>query len=229
MLTSSQKLPLDNYNQSSQLAHYQYHSGPQYSTFPLQVDNSYMMHNQVPPSMNTQGAYSQSDIDDRFRQVTFNQQQQMVNMAPPQQNSTLVGVPYSSTQYMQPSSDQAGLQSRFVANQFPFLQTGTRKGGGGRKRKPIDNLDEKKILFLERNRQAALKCRLRKKKNQETMMLKFQLLQQQNRQLEITRDSLNQQIQELTSLLNHHQYCPVYQNNIQGLANAPPQNELSQK
>jgi ATF/CREB family transcription factor len=96
-----------------------------------------------------------------------------------------------------------------------FSKPTKRKSAGGRKRKPIDNLDQKRINFLERNRQAALKCRERKKRWLEDLQAKYDYLTAENVTLSATANSLREEIIHLRTLLINHQDCPVAQaNNI---------------
>ncbi|KAJ9060675.1 Transcription factor [Entomophthora muscae] len=92
-------------------------------------------------------------------------------------------------------------------NSVPY----TRRGVGGRKRKPTQGMDPKKIQFLERNRQAALKCRLRKKRRLETTQMKRSVLDHQNMQLEAMAQELRFQCSQLRSMIASHINCPTFQ------------------
>ncbi|KAI9278982.1 hypothetical protein BDA99DRAFT_531712 [Phascolomyces articulosus] len=77
-----------------------------------------------------------------------------------------------------------------------------------RSRKYMDD-DEKRKQFLERNRQAALKCRQRKKQWLNDLQAKAEYLMADNEQLQIHVYALHDEIINLQSLLYAHRDCPM--------------------
>ncbi|KAK9767993.1 Transcription factor [Basidiobolus ranarum] len=83
--------------------------------------------------------------------------------------------------------------------------------------------DEKRKLFLERNRKAALKCRQRKKQWLSNLQEKVDYLSQENDSLQDQATSLREEIINLKTLLLAHKECPVAQaNGVIGLDNLAP-------
>ncbi|KAK9768249.1 Transcription factor [Basidiobolus ranarum] len=80
--------------------------------------------------------------------------------------------------------------------------------------------EEKRKLFLERNRKAALKCRQRKKQWLTNLQSKVEYLAQENETLESQATSLREEIINLKTLLLAHKDCPIAQaNGVIGLDN----------
>ncbi|ORX93002.1 hypothetical protein K493DRAFT_262919 [Basidiobolus meristosporus CBS 931.73] len=80
--------------------------------------------------------------------------------------------------------------------------------------------EEKRKLFLERNRKAALKCRQRKKQWLANLQNKVEYLTQENDSLQSQATSLREEIINLKTLLLAHKDCPVAQaNGVIGLDN----------
>ncbi|KAL1929880.1 hypothetical protein VTP01DRAFT_1034 [Rhizomucor pusillus] len=77
-----------------------------------------------------------------------------------------------------------------------------------RSRKYMDD-DEKRKNFLERNRQAALKCRQRKKQWLNDLQAKADFLTADNEQLQMHICALRDEVMHLRSLLYAHKDCPV--------------------
>ncbi|KAI8362056.1 hypothetical protein B0O80DRAFT_421641 [Mortierella sp. GBAus27b] len=73
--------------------------------------------------------------------------------------------------------------------------------------------EEKRKNFLERNRQAALKCRQRKKQWLSNLQAKVELLTADNEQLVAHTAALKDEVIHLKALLLAHQDCPVAQAN----------------
>ncbi|KAI1315816.1 hypothetical protein EDD11_000311 [Mortierella claussenii] len=92
-------------------------------------------------------------------------------------------------------------------------------GGGERSSKKRsasdDKMDEeeKRKNFLERNRQAALKCRQRKKQWLSNLQAKVEYLTTDNEHLQTQTASLRDEIIHLKALLLAHKECPVAQAN----------------
>ncbi|KAM3582325.1 Transcription factor, variant 2 [Umbelopsis sp. WA50703] len=73
--------------------------------------------------------------------------------------------------------------------------------------------DEKRRNFLERNRQAALKCRQRKKQWLNNLQAKVEYLTNDNEQLQLQANALREEIINLKTLLLAHKDCAVAQQN----------------
>lgn len=71
--------------------------------------------------------------------------------------------------------------------------------------------DEKRKNFLERNRQAALKCRQRKKAWLQQLQQKVEFLQTDNEALQQTVVALREEIGVLRNVLSQHSGCNVAQ------------------
>ncbi|KAK4049485.1 Transcription factor [Microbotryomycetes sp. JL221] len=82
---------------------------------------------------------------------------------------------------------------------------GTSPKGSG----PLDPDEEKRKNFLERNRQAALKCRQRKKAWLANLQAKVEMLTTDNETLQSTVTNLKEEIQSLRAILSAHANCPV--------------------
>ncbi|KAF9100428.1 hypothetical protein BGX29_006601 [Mortierella sp. GBA35] len=87
----------------------------------------------------------------------------------------------------------------------------------GNKKRPAseDKMDEeeKRKNFLERNRQAALKCRQRKKQWLSNLQAKVEYLTTDNEHLQTQTAALRDEIIHLKALLLAHKDCPVAQAN----------------
>ncbi|ORX96530.1 hypothetical protein K493DRAFT_135346, partial [Basidiobolus meristosporus CBS 931.73] len=79
--------------------------------------------------------------------------------------------------------------------------------------KPDMTPEEKRKLFLERNRKAALKCRQRKKQWLNNLQIKVDYLSQENESLQTQATCLREEIINLKTLLLAHKDCPVAQAN----------------
>ncbi|EGG06893.1 uncharacterized protein MELLADRAFT_106426 [Melampsora larici-populina 98AG31] len=87
-------------------------------------------------------------------------------------------------------------------------------GGGGGKG---ETEEEKRKNFLERNRQAALKCRQRKKAWLANLQSKVESLERENEGLEMTIGRLREEIESIRSiLLVHHDECVIRVGNGNG-------------
>lgn len=73
--------------------------------------------------------------------------------------------------------------------------------------------EEKRKNFLERNRQAALKCRQRKKQWLQNLQAKVEFYGQENDQLTSQVTSLREEIVNLKTMLLAHKDCPVARSN----------------
>ncbi|BGP16423.1 hypothetical protein JCM10213_004021 [Rhodosporidiobolus nylandii] len=98
----------------------------------------------------------------------------------------------------------------------PPVPTQPAKGGRGRKKDTGETEEEKRKNFLERNRQAALKCRQRKKAWLQSLQTKVELLTTDNDQLQSTVSNLKEEVNSLRAILAAHANCPV------AMGNAPP-------
>ncbi|KAL7343191.1 hypothetical protein BJY59DRAFT_718952 [Rhodotorula toruloides] len=96
------------------------------------------------------------------------------------------------------------------------MPTGPSKGGRGRKKDTGETEEEKRRNFLERNRQAALKCRQRKKAWLQSLQTKVELLTTDNDALQTTVNNLKEEVNSLRAILAAHASCPV------ALGNVPP-------
>ncbi|KDE08947.1 hypothetical protein MVLG_01037 [Microbotryum lychnidis-dioicae p1A1 Lamole] len=74
---------------------------------------------------------------------------------------------------------------------------------------PNETEEEKRKNFLERNRQAALKCRQRKKTWLANLQYKVESLTTDNDTLQATVTNLKEEIQSLRAILQAHANCPV--------------------
>ncbi|GAA6047433.1 putative BZIP transcription factor AtfA [Rhodotorula toruloides] len=96
------------------------------------------------------------------------------------------------------------------------MPSGPSKGGRGRKKDTGETEEEKRRNFLERNRQAALKCRQRKKAWLQSLQTKVELLTTDNDALQTTVNNLKEEVNSLRAILAAHASCPV------ALGNVPP-------
>ncbi|KAF9945179.1 hypothetical protein BGZ72_001588, partial [Mortierella alpina] len=88
--------------------------------------------------------------------------------------------------------------------------------GANKKQKPGDDKmdeEEKRKNFLERNRQAALKCRQRKKQWLSNLQAKVEYLTTDNEHLQNQTAALRDEIIHLKALLLAHKDCPIAQAN----------------
>ncbi|KAF9908385.1 hypothetical protein EC991_009840 [Linnemannia zychae] len=94
---------------------------------------------------------------------------------------------------------------------------GKNANSNGNKKRPApeDKMDdeEKRKNFLERNRQAALKCRQRKKQWLSNLQAKVEYLTTDNEHLQTQTAALRDEIIHLKALLLAHKDCPVAQAN----------------
>ncbi|GAA5933328.1 hypothetical protein JCM1841_001496 [Sporobolomyces salmonicolor] len=88
------------------------------------------------------------------------------------------------------------------------------KGGRGRKKDTGETEEEKRKNFLERNRQAALKCRQRKKAWLQSLQTKVELLTTDNDTLQSTVNNLREEVSSLRAILAAHSNCPVALGNV---------------
>lgn len=82
-------------------------------------------------------------------------------------------------------------------------------GDDGGDDKKFENDEDKRRNFLERNRQAALKCRQRKKQWLANLQAKVEFYGQENDSLTSQVSSLREEIVNLKTLLMQHKDCPV--------------------
>ncbi|KAI8826741.1 uncharacterized protein EV422DRAFT_562794 [Fimicolochytrium jonesii] len=89
------------------------------------------------------------------------------------------------------------------------------KGDGEEGEKSDDDMDpeEKRKTFLERNRQAALKCRQKKKQWLQSLQAKVDHLTDNNGALQSQATQLREEILNLKTLLLAHRDCPVAKQN----------------
>ncbi|TIA93420.1 hypothetical protein E3P99_00148 [Wallemia hederae] len=88
-------------------------------------------------------------------------------------------------------------------------RAGSARGGQASKAEMTE--DEKRKNFLERNRQAALKCRQRKKAWLQQLQQKVEFLQTDNEALQQTVVALREEIGVLRNVLSQHSGCNVAQ------------------
>ncbi|XP_032821451.1 cyclic AMP-responsive element-binding protein 5-like [Petromyzon marinus] len=97
--------------------------------------------------------------------------------------------------------------------QLPLVATpqpGGGGGGGGRRRRALDeDPDERRRKFLERNRAAATRCRLKRKAWVGSLEKKAEELTQTNMQLQNEVALLRNEVSQLKQLLMAHKDCPV--------------------
>lgn len=106
---------------------------------------------------------------------------------------------------------------------------GNGKGGRGRKKDSGETEEEKRKNFLERNRQAALKCRQRKKAWLQSLQTKVELLTTDNDALQNTVSHLREEISSLRAILSAHANCPIAMSNSGvPMQPPPPQQQQSQ-
>lgn len=103
------------------------------------------------------------------------------------------------------------------------MQSGQSKGGRGRKKDSGETEEEKRKNFLERNRQAALKCRQRKKAWLQSLQTKVELLTTDNDALQNTVNHLREEISSLRAILSAHANCPIAMSNTGVPMQAQPQ------
>ncbi|KAI7888009.1 uncharacterized protein EV154DRAFT_426403 [Mucor mucedo] len=72
-----------------------------------------------------------------------------------------------------------------------------------------DHNDEKRRNFLERNRQAALKCRQRKKQWLTNLQERVEYLTNDNEQLQMQANVMRDEVLSLRRLLMVHKDCPM--------------------
>ncbi|KAJ3036438.1 hypothetical protein HDV00_002720 [Rhizophlyctis rosea] len=89
---------------------------------------------------------------------------------------------------------------------------------GSRAKDDDDDPDEKRKSFLERNRQAALKCRQKKKQWLQSLQQKVEFLTSDNETLQNQATQLREEILNLKTLLLAHKDCPIANNNGLNLA-----------
>ncbi|KAI9010828.1 hypothetical protein CLU79DRAFT_772855 [Phycomyces nitens] len=77
--------------------------------------------------------------------------------------------------------------------------------------KLVGGEEEKRKHFLERNRQAALKCRQRKKEWLKDLQTKVDYLSSDNEQLQMQSIALREELLNLKTLLLSHRDCPINQ------------------
>ncbi|KAI8374322.1 uncharacterized protein BYT42DRAFT_500142, partial [Radiomyces spectabilis] len=81
--------------------------------------------------------------------------------------------------------------------------------------------EEKRKNFLERNRQAALKCRQRKKEWLQNLQTRVEYLTVDNEQLQLQTSSLREELLNLKTILLAHKDCPIGQEAMLKLIHRP--------
>ncbi|KZO93258.1 hypothetical protein CALVIDRAFT_540239 [Calocera viscosa TUFC12733] len=76
--------------------------------------------------------------------------------------------------------------------------------------KRVETDEEKRRNFLERNRQAALKCRQRKKAWLQQLQQKVEYLTAENERLQASLGGAREEVQRLTAALVSHRDCPLH-------------------
>lgn len=92
-------------------------------------------------------------------------------------------------------------------------------GGKGGKQQSFETEDDKRKNFLERNRQAALKCRQRKKQWLTDLQQRVENLTQDNEVLHRSCNMLRDEVTTLRNILLAHRDCPIGQGGPQGGGN----------
>ncbi|CAG8526570.1 19453_t:CDS:2 [Gigaspora margarita] len=122
----------------------------------------------------------------------------------------------SSSMKSSPRNSRRKAEESLVKEQPP-----SKKNGQKVKNEMTD--EEKRRNFLERNRQAALKCRQRKKQWLANLQAKVEYLTNDNENLQNQAQSLREEIINLKTLLLAHKDCPIAQaNGVMGLDSIPP-------
>ncbi|CAG8520682.1 2244_t:CDS:2 [Dentiscutata heterogama] len=125
----------------------------------------------------------------------------------------------SSSMKSSPRSSRRKAEEPLVKEQPP-----SKKNGQKVKNEMTD--EEKRRNFLERNRQAALKCRQRKKQWLANLQAKVEYLTNDNENLQNQAQSLREEIINLKTLLLAHKDCPIAQaNGVMGLDSIPPSSQ----
>ncbi|KAF8942642.1 hypothetical protein BGZ47_006293 [Haplosporangium gracile] len=150
------------------------------------------------------------------------QQQQQHHAAQNGQNTSgMVGNQGRNSRPSRMTSEDSSDDSQFsrqssVSGDHPG-NNGKNGGSNGNKKRPAaeDKMDEeeKRKNFLERNRQAALKCRQRKKQWLSNLQAKVEYLTTDNEHLQTQTATLRDEIIHLKALLLAHKECPVAQAN----------------
>ncbi|KAG0168805.1 hypothetical protein DFQ30_004287 [Apophysomyces sp. BC1015] len=114
--------------------------------------------------------------------------------------------------------------SKVQATFIPYSRNATRKKvikrNATQLSKSADD-EEKRKSFLERNRQAALKCRQRKKQWLQTLQAKVEYLTNDNEQLQIQTNFLREEVMSLRTVLLTHKDCPLNKRPVLDVINRP--------
>ncbi|CAB5206158.1 unnamed protein product [Rhizophagus irregularis] len=122
----------------------------------------------------------------------------------------------SSSPIKSPRNARRKAEDNLISEQPPVKKN-------GQKSKSDMTDEEKRRNFLERNRQAALKCRQRKKQWLANLQAKVEYLTNDNETLQSQAQSLREEILNLKTLLLAHKDCPIAQaNGVMGLDTIPP-------
>ncbi|KAF9927119.1 hypothetical protein FBU30_003469 [Linnemannia zychae] len=152
-------------------------------------------------------------------------QQQPQQHNPGQNGQNAVGMVSTQNRDSHPSrlksednsdDSQFSRQSSVSGDQRPGNNTKNNTTNVNKKRPATDEKmdeDEKRRNFLERNRQAALKCRQRKKQWLSNLQAKVEYLTTDNEHLQAQTAALRDEIIHLKALLLAHKDCPVAQAN----------------
>jgi len=138
---------------------------------------------------------------DPHNNQTYNNQQQQSSLSP---SSIKCSRRETTDDNTEDSMSQSSDQSHQNAN--------SNKNRKKASSKDTDD-DERRKNFLERNRQAALKCRQRKKQWLNNLQAKVEYLTNDNEQLQVQANALREEIINLKTLLVAHKDCAVAQQN----------------
>ncbi|EEB05264.1 transcription factor Atf1 [Schizosaccharomyces japonicus yFS275] len=145
-----------------------------------------------------------------------------VNTAPaPKQEPSEVNGLQSQQTVVSPESGSHSPESQSKTLTSSSQNGGSANGKGSSRRGAKYETDEdKRRSFLERNRQAALKCRQRKKQWLSNLQAKVEFYGNENEILSAQVTALREEIVSLKTLLIAHKDCPVAQSNSVAVANS---------
>ncbi|CAG8599220.1 1461_t:CDS:2 [Acaulospora morrowiae] len=124
------------------------------------------------------------------------------------------------------SSLKSGARGTRRKAEEPLINEQPSSKKSGQKVKNEMTEEEKRKNFLERNRQAALKCRQRKKQWLANLQSKVEFLTNDNENLQNQAQSLREEIINLKTLLLAHKDCPIAQaNGVMGLDSIQPNSQ----
>ncbi|CDH51391.1 hypothetical protein RO3G_05746 [Lichtheimia corymbifera JMRC:FSU:9682] len=120
---------------------------------------------------------------------------------PPPPSSSFVKRKYPTSAHVTPPQPQPSTTTAEIIHEHPSIKRRAQT-------KYVDD-EEKRKNFLERNRQAAFKCRQRKKQWVQDLQSSAEYLTATNEQLKMETARLREEIFHLKSLLQEHMSCPL--------------------